>query len=101
MVAATLLLIALQIPGDVRPIAGTIVTPSGVPVAGATVIAHPAGHPEVETMSRSDGTFVLHAPVGASLLLVVSAQGFADSTVRLRGTDALPLEIRLSPRGIT
>jgi outer membrane receptor protein involved in Fe transport len=101
VVAATLLLIALQIPGDVRPIAGTIVTPSGVPVAGATVIAHPAGHPEVETMSRSDGTFVLHAPVGASLLLVVSAQGFADSTVRLRGTDALPVEIRLSPRGIT
>lgn len=101
MIPLVFLWIALQAPGDVRALAGTIVSSSGDPLAGATVRVHAAGHQPLETTSQADGTFVLDAPARAALLLVVSAEGFADGTVRLRQDERGPVRIRLAPRGIS
>ena len=63
--------------GQNRPISGTVVDGSGLPVIGATVMV--VGNNSLGTVTNADGAFSLNVPAGSSI--TVSCIGYGTQTV--------------------
>lgn len=62
-----------------RPISGTVVDGSGVPVIGASVVV--VGNASIGAVTDIDGKFVLTVPAGANI--TVSCIGYSSQTVAI------------------
>ena len=73
---------------------GTVVDPSGAPIAGAQVSVVDRVGVESQTLSADDGGFRLAAANAAGAKLMVTAPGFRTATIAL-GQAAQPLKVSL------
>ena len=74
-------------------IKGTVVDPSGAPVAGARVSIVSRVGVEARTVASAAGAFVLNAPETPEAKLVVTAPGFSTQTLPLEPDVSVRLEI--------
>jgi outer membrane receptor protein involved in Fe transport len=95
-----LLLLVLQSTAVARSIDGVVVDPSGAPVAGATVRVLTGGESSIETVTGADGAFVLQPVSSALTAISVSAEGFAETIVRIGRAGAQRVRVVVQPRGI-
>jgi outer membrane receptor protein involved in Fe transport len=72
---------------------GTVIDPSGAPIAGAQVSVVSRVGVEAQTVSSTSGGFELNAPETPGAKLVVTAPGFSTRTLPLEREVALRLEI--------
>src|SRR5688572_1665081 len=101
MKLATLLLLVLQLVTTARDITGIVVDPSGAPVPGARVRANTAGRDVTHSTTGADGTFSLSVPSDVAVSVTVSADGFADESIRVEPDAREQARIVIRPRGIT
>lgn len=90
------LLVLIQLASGAAAITGTVLDPSGTPVAGARVTVAGAA----VAITATDGTFTI-APSALPATLTVGAPGFAQRLIHLSGRTQPPLHIVLQPHGIT
>jgi hypothetical protein len=79
-------------PPIVRELTGTVLSESGTPVAGATVVI--VGEKSQSTSTNSAGAYVLHS-ASTSPVLHVSYAGYEDDEQTMRGAE--PLTFNLVP----
>lgn len=77
------------------PLAGLVVTSTGVPVAGASV--RRPDRPGNLAVTNADGRFLLPAPDAASFTLRVEAAGFRRQDRLVADTTARPMRVALFP----
>ena len=82
-------------PAGIRPLIGCVVTPTGVPVTGASVWQ--PGRPGNLAVTNTDGCFLLPAPDAAAFTLRVEATGFRRQDRLVTDTTARPMRVVLFP----
>lgn len=85
-----------------RDIGGVVVS-NGLPVAGARVMAYPAGGGSIEkAVTSTDGAFRLSLPVTATdMVFIVAAAGRTFHGYRLPVSSDAPVRLQLAPAGGT
>ena len=100
MKPAPLLLMLLQLATAARDITGIVVDPSGAPVPGASVRVSAAGREVTHSITQADGTFSISVPSDVVVSVTVSADGFADESIRVEPDAREQARIVIRPRGI-
>ena len=77
VLTSAMCLIGMTAFGQNRPISGTVVDGTGLPVIGATVMV--VGNNSIGTVTNADGAFSLNVPAGSSI--TVSCIGYGTQTV--------------------
>jgi outer membrane receptor protein involved in Fe transport len=94
IIAAFALLAALAADGTVS---GVVHDSTGAVVAGAAVVVRSGSGNEQRATTGPDGRFVIAAPDGADLTVIVRAGGFAEKTAPVPVTRAGDLDLVLEP----
>jgi outer membrane receptor protein involved in Fe transport len=76
---------------------GTVLDPSGLPVAGARVEVDSAQGSHLTAVTRSDGTFSIHLPANGMYTVRISSPGFESKEMPVTiGTTGTPAPLRIS-----